>query len=430
MTTYAEEIKRAMNLYGYESLLPVQERVIPLIEEGKNLLVQAETGSGKTAAYLIPLIRQDKKILVLAPTRELAVQIAEECEKLSIYTRRKQAACIGGIDIQKQENILRYHPSSVIGTPGRILDLLDQNKLDTAFDAIVLDEADALFSTGQFETVRDILNALGTAQFICLSATMNEQLQDFFTDDFETVIFDEKKLKSSIQAYRLMTEHKFRTLLKILNKEPVTQAIVFVKYRSTAAELAKKLAKRDILCEGFSAAVEEKDRLRIIRDLKAGKIRVLIATDAASRGLDAEGVSHIIHYDPPADEDAFIQRSGRTAHRQNSGTAILLLKQEEMTDAYEKIPEYTFIGSENELNKPLSFEKEEKSIYRYMIRGGRKDKIRPKDVIGALCTLMEFEKIGNLEIQDNYCLVITYAPVYIDSIRIKGKLRKIVIRKE
>nr|MCR5794462.1 DEAD/DEAH box helicase [Solobacterium sp.] len=366
MTRYTEEIKKAMDAYGYERLLPVQEKVIPLVEEGRNLFVQAETGSGKTAAYLIPLIRQDRKILVLAPTRELAVQIAEECEKLSVYTRRKQAACIGGIDIRKQENILRYHPATVIGTPGRILDLLDQDKLDTEFDAVVLDEADALFATGQFETVRDILHWVRCGQFICLSATMDEQLKGFFPHEFETVILDRKQLNTSIQAFKLLTEHKFRTLLKILNKEPVQQAIIFVNYRSTAAELAKKLAKRGILCEGFSAAVEEKDRLRIIRDLKAGRLRVLVATDAASRGLDAESVSHIIHYDPPADEDTFIQRSGRTAHRQNSGTAILLLKQEELTDEYAGLPDYIFLSGENDLDQPLEKKTEENGIYRYM----------------------------------------------------------------
>lgn len=435
---YKEEVMKAFHELGYKELLPVQQQAIPMIEQGCSLFLQAETGSGKTAAYLIPILSAGSKALIIAPTRELALQIEEEAGKLAVYTRLRTAALIGGIDQKSQENKLRLHPDLIIATAGRLLDLFQQNKLDPAeMETVVLDEADQILSTGQYDDVRKVIEQIGhPVQTICVSATWNERFAGYLPENFEKLVIHDNRLNTSIDAYHILTDNKKKTLRRILTHEKISRAIIFVNHRSDAERLAQKLQNMNILSAAFSAALEERKRIKILKAFKDGEIRILTATDAAARGLDIPDVSHIIHYDLPFDAETYIHRSGRSAHQQNSGISIALLDSHDLeTEDGRKIrddtPQYDIhTGEENDLTIPLQEGEKRKTNTRILtIKAGRNDKIRPRDIIGALCQLMPFEKIGVLDIQDHYSTVVLLDPdVEIREITIKGKKRKAEIR--
>lgn len=440
-----DALRKTLNELGYTNFLPVQKKAIPAIESGKDLFIQAETGSGKTLAYLIPVLEKTDpysdhtEALIIAPTRELAVQISDIAKKISVRTGHHIITLIGGLDIHKQENALKHRPVILIGTPGRIRDLLDQNQIDLSHLKItVLDEADQIISTGQREETEAILKGLSHYQTVCLSATHSDLLNHFFPHDHEEIILSTDHLNERITAYYIETENKPRTLKQLLSCLPIEQAILFTNYKQDANRIAENLRKKKILCSAFSSDFEEKQRLSILKDFKEGKIRLLIATDAAARGLDLSNVSHIIHYDVPVDDQTFIHRSGRTAHQGNTGTIISLLnKEDEETETGQMILKTgtSFqIPAEkgSDLSRPLKKAKEkETDTVLVQINAGRKDKIRPKDIIGSLCTLFDFKEIGVLEIQDTFSTVtILKKDIHLpDHIRIKGKNRKIFVRR-
>lgn len=440
-----EQLNKTLKELGYTTLLPVQQKAIPAIESGKDLFIQAETGSGKTLAYLIPVSEKTDpysdhtEALIIAPTRELAVQISDIAKKISVRTGHHIITLIGGLDIHKQENALKHRPTVLIGTPGRIKDLLDQKKIDLShLKMTVLDEADQIISTGQREETEEILKGVHNDQIICLSATHSDDLNAFFPHEHEELILSTDHLNERIEAYYIETENKPRTLKQLLSSLPVEQAILFTNYKQDADRMAENLRKKHILCSAFSSSYEEKQRLSILKQFREGKIRLLIATDAAARGLDLTNVSHIIHYDVPADYATFIHRSGRTAHQGNHGTIISLLnKEDEESETGKQILKTSQpITIENnrgsDLSRPLKKKKEkETDTSLVQINAGRKDKIRPKDIIGSLCTLFDFKEIGVLEIQDTFSTVtILKKDIHLpDHIRIKGKNRKIFVRK-
>ena len=440
-----ELLNKTLKELGYTELLPVQKKAIPAIESGKDLFIQAETGSGKTLAYLIPVLEKTDpysdhtEALIIAPTRELAVQISNIARKISVRTGHHIITLIGGMDIHKQENALKHRPTILIGTPGRIHDLLDQKKIDLSYLKItVSDEADQIITTGQREETEEILKGLHDYQTVCLSATHSDLLNTFFPHEHEEIILSSDQLNERIEAYYIETENKPRTLKHLLSSLPIQQAILFTNYKQDADRIADNLKKKHILCSAFSSSYEEKQRLSILKQFKEGKIRLLIATDAAARGLDLTDVSHIIHYDVPVDYATFIHRSGRTAHQGNNGTIITLLnKEDEETETGKQILETGKpLSSENEegsdLSIPLRKKKEkETDTTLIQINAGRKDKIRPKDIIGSLCTLFDFKDIGVLEIQDTFSTVtILKKDIHLpDHIKIKGKNRKIFVRK-
>jgi len=341
-----DELIKGMRSLGYETYLPVQEEVIPVIQNGKDCLVQAETGAGKTAAYLLPVLNdlspytEKPEALVIAPTRELAVQIQRTAEKLSAFAKLHCVCAIGGLDIEKQENALKHYPAMVIGTPGRLCDLFRQSLLDLShLKYLILDEADQIVSTGQAQELRFLLDQISDVQTVCLSATVDETVQSVFRGDYEKLIFNDKtKVNRAIEEYYLLTENKNKALYELLEHTEITSAIVFVNYRSSARKISEQLQKKNILSASFSADDEEKKRLRILRDFKDGNIRILCATDAMARGIDITDVSHIIHYDLPMDLSTYVHRSGRTAHQGNTGIVITLIEEaEQETETAQKI---------------------------------------------------------------------------------------------
>lgn len=437
-----EEIKRALEEIGYLPLKQVQSEAIPLIDSGKNVLIQAETGSGKTAAFLIPLIHsidpksEKTSALIIAPTRELAIQINHEAEQIATYTGVHTVVVVGGLDRQKQENALRHRPHIIIGTCGRILDLQQSGLINfTDLKYLVLDEADLIYSTGQAKEADLILKLIPDVQRICTSATGKNMARRFLAKDTVELILNQEQLNQHIDAYYIETSHKETTLDQLLLHLPITSAMLFVSMKSEAEKISKHLKMEGILAEDFSSAHNEKSRLKIISRFQNGDIRILVATDAAARGLDLPDVSHIIHYDLPIDYETYIHRSGRTAHQGGNGISILLMNYEEKeSDIGRKIIETANVFHINEsitsdLSVPISKTKKQKtSAKTYLIRAGRKDKIRPKDIIGTLCAIMDFAQIGKLEIQDNYSLVDIYDDTNLknkNKIKIKGKEKKI-----
>ena len=417
----------------------VQKAAIPAIMDGNSLFIQAKTGAGKTYAYLIPSVANvypqsaDTQILIIAPTRELAVQVNESAERICPFFNVHPVVCIGGLDIDRQINALRHRPHIIIGTPGRLNDLLQQGKIRLDhIRMLIMDEADQIISTGQKEEVHLLLRHIpADVQMVALSATSNPEVMQFLPQNTEKLILDENRVNERIDVKHIITDQRQETLLNLLKHLPVTTAIVFTNYKEDANQLSELLQKQGILSSAFSSYFEEKKRLSILKQFREGKIRVLVATDAAARGLDISDVSHIIHYDLPMDKETFIHRSGRSAHQGDNGTTILMGKDEQQIRAF--TTESTPLTLDESYICDLSVPYEKKTVasdtLKIRIHAGRKDKIRPKDVIGALCTIMNFNDIGTLEIQDTFSSVILLKRdiTLPQRITIKGKNRKLSI---
>lgn len=417
----------------------VQKQSIPAIAEGKNLFIQAKTGAGKTYAYLIPSVAcvdpqsNDTQVLVIAPTRELAVQIGESAERICPHFNVHPVVCIGGLDIDRQINALRHRPHIIIGTPGRLNDLLQQNRIRlNHLRMLIMDEADQIISTGQKEEVYSLLTHVPSGiQMVALSATSHEEVMQFLPDNTKKLILDENRVNDRIDVRYVITENRQETLLHLLQHLPITTAIVFTNYKEDANQISELLHNNSILSSAFSSYFEEKKRLSILKQFKEGKIRVLVATDAAARGLDISDVSHIIHYDLPMDVQTFIHRSGRSAHQGDTGMTILMGMDEQQISAYSDTCTPLSIDETYVCDLSIPYKKQEIQNNTLMIRihAGRKDKIRPKDVIGALCTIMDFNDIGTLEIQDTFSSVILLKRdiTLPQRITIKGKSRKLSV---
>lgn len=414
-----QQLEKAMRELGCWPLNSLQEEWIPRIEEGQDCFLQAQTGSGKTLAFLFPAAERidpalsSPQVLILSPTRELAAQTADTARQLTVYTDIHTACLIGGLSASKQENVLRTCPHMIIGTPGRISDLLGQGRICLSdIRMIVMDEGDLILSTGQKDTVLAILNQCPSCQRLCVSATYHAAIREWLPD-VQADCAEEAAVRAEAVQYRIRTDSKYRTLLDLLAHTDITRTILFVSYKSTAYTLAQKLEKAGIPARDFSSRYEEKQRLAVLKEFREGSVRVLAATDAAARGLDIRGISHIIHYELPADYETYVHRSGRTAHQNSSGTVITLLDEEDMhTDLGKRIcaesTEYVMdMSLRYDLSVPLPKESVPSvSVQKVIMKKGRKDKIRPRDILGALCTVLPFEEIGTIEIQDHSSMII------------------------
>lgn len=431
---------KAIKACGYTSLTPVQNKVIPLLLTDKQLVVQAETGAGKTAAFLIPAIEKTTaentiQTLIIEPTRELALQTASEAERLSVYAKVSSASLVGGLNIEKQERRLKNGVQMIIGTPGRLNDLYHQGLLDLShLKLLILDEADQIIGTGQKEECEEVLMHC-ECQTALFSATVSDDVLSFMAGDYTDIRMNKAEVSTRIHPYYCLAEDKKEALVRILTHLPVTSAIVFVKYKDETLELAKYLGSRHILASAFSSHYEERSRMKILEAFRQGETRVLVSTDAAERGLDLPEVSHIIHYDLPETPASFIHRSGRSAHQSDTrGTVIVLMNANDTRTQMGKtiLKNYDRISPEEktyDLSVPIPKEKKRSpDVTKILIRAGKKDKIRKKDIIGALCTRIPFEDIGVLDVQDTYTAAVILKPIDPDTLNplsVKGKKRKV-----
>ncbi|MFQ6370652.1 DEAD/DEAH box helicase [Shewanella sp. YIC-542] len=341
----SEELLRALNELGYEHPTPIQAASIAPLMEGKDILGQAQTGTGKTGAFALPLLNAiDQKcnapqILVLAPTRELAVQVAEAFTSYAKYLKGFHVLPIyGGQSMHQQLQALRRGPQVVVGTPGRVMDHMRRGtlKLDT-IKALVLDEADEMLKMGFIDDIEWILDQTpDDRQLALFSATMPEQIKRVANKHLESPInisiaASHTTVDSIEQRFIQVSQHnKLEALVRVLEVENTEGIIIFVRTRNSCMELAEKLDARGYACSPLHGDMNQQARERAIDQLKNGKLDILIATDVAARGLDVERIGHVINYDIPYDAEAYVHRIGRTGRAGRSGMAILFVTNREM----------------------------------------------------------------------------------------------------
>jgi ATP-dependent RNA helicase DeaD len=345
---------KALDEVGYETPTPIQEQTIPHVLAGKDLLGQAETGTGKTAAFALPLLaridlkRRDVQVLVLAPTRELAIQVAEAFQRYAAHLKGFHVLPVyGGQAYEGQLRQLKRGVHVVVGTPGRVMDHMRRGTLKlNGLDCLVLDEADEMLRMGFIEDVQWILEQTPEHhQTVLFSATMPmliRRIADQYLNDPEHIIIKERPTAAATinQRYWMVVgRHKLDALTRILEAEPFDGVLVFVRTRTATVELAEKLQARGYACAPLNGDIPQKKREQTVAQLKKGTFDILVATDVAARGLDIERISHVINYDIPHDTEAYIHRIGRTGRAGRSGEAILFVapRERRLLHSIEKI---------------------------------------------------------------------------------------------
>lgn len=331
-------LQKALVDVGYETPSPIQARIIPHMLEGVDVLGQAQTGTGKTAAFALPILaRLDLKqklpqVLVLAPTRELAIQVAEAFQKYARHLPGFHVLPIyGGSDYRGQFRQLQRGVHVVVGTPGRVMDHMRRKSLDLSnLQTLVLDEADEMLRMGFIDDVQWILEQTPEERQIALfSATMPDAIRRIakrhLTDPREISIEVKTVTNEAIRqrVWMMAGVHKLDALTRILEVEDFDGMIIFVRTRILTAELADKLAARGYSVAALNGDIPQKQREQTVESLKSGKLDIIVATDVAARGLDVQRVSHVINYDIPSDVEAYVHRIGRTGRAGREGDAIL-----------------------------------------------------------------------------------------------------------
>jgi ATP-dependent RNA helicase RhlB len=340
-----EQVMRGIADAGFTECTAIQEKTLPIALSGKDVAGQAQTGTGKTAAFLVTLFtrllarpRETKenhpRALILAPTRELVVQIENDAQLLGSHTGFSIQAIYGGVDYQKQRNALKEGADIIIGTPGRLIDYLKQKVYTLKqIEALVIDEADRMFDMGFIADLRFILRRLppfDKRQNMMFSATLNQRVMELayeFMNLPEKVSATPETMTAErvVQVlYHVASKEKFPLLLGLLRREGMIRTMIFVNTKRETEFLCDRLNANDFPCKVISGDVDQKRRLRILDDFKEGKLPILIATDVASRGLHIDGVSHVINYDLPQDAEDYVHRIGRTARAGAEGKAISL----------------------------------------------------------------------------------------------------------
>jgi len=336
----ASPLLKALDEVGYETPSPIQAATIPLLLDGRDVLGQAQTGTGKTAAFALPLIsnidlkQKDPSVLVLAPTRELAIQVAEAFQKYAKHMKGFHVLPIyGGQDYSGQIRALKRGVHVVVGTPGRVMDHMRKGtlKLDN-LSAMVLDEADEMLRMGFIDDVEWILEQTPDKRQIALfSATMPSQIRRIATkylNNPEQVTI--KNVTATAETIRqrfwpVSGVHKLDALTRILEAETFDAMIIFVRTKNSTVELADKLEARGYASAALNGDIQQKQRERTVEHLKNGKLDIIVATDVAARGLDVQRISHVVNYDIPHDTESYIHRIGRTGRAGREGDAILFV---------------------------------------------------------------------------------------------------------
>ena len=331
---------RACESLGYTEPTPIQQQGIPVILSGRDLIGCAETGTGKTAAFLLPIIqkisekaRPGVRVLVLAPTRELVSQIHQNYRELNRGKNNRAVAIIGGANAQTQISNLRRQASVVIATPGRLLDLIERRALSlSTIEYLVLDEADRMLDMGFLPAIRRILDMVPEKkQTMLFSATMSPEIERLARTTMKEPALVEVsprgKAATTVDqvAYPVAQESKTALLLDLLEREKFERVLVFARTRRGAERLSHILGARDHSVNRIHSDRSQSQREAALRGFRDGRTRVLVATDIAARGLDVDAVSHVINYDVPSAPEDYVHRIGRTGRAGNSGRAITLV---------------------------------------------------------------------------------------------------------
>lgn len=345
--------QKSLKRMGFEEATPIQEGTITFALEGRDIIGQAQTGTGKTAAFGIPLIEKvDPKntvvqALIIAPTRELAIQSSEELYKIGYDKRARILSVYGGQDISRQIRALKNKPQIIVGTPGRILDHIKRRTLKLEnVETLVLDEADEMLNMGFIDDINAILeNVPSERQTLLFSATMPapiRKIAETFMKDPEIVKIKSKEMTvENIDQYFVKSQEreKFDILSRLLDVHQPELAIIFGRTKRRVDELAHALNIRGYLAEGIHGDLSQAKRLSVLRQFKENKIDILVATDVAARGLDISGVTHVYNFDIPQDPESYVHRIGRTGRAGKSGLAVTFVTPREM--GYLRIVEET-----------------------------------------------------------------------------------------
>ncbi|WP_136796326.1 MULTISPECIES: DEAD/DEAH box helicase [Desulfosediminicola] len=337
-----EPLLRALDSAGYTEPTPIQSKMIPHVLAGKDVVGQAQTGTGKTAAFALPLLSRIQpvkkarpKVLVLAPTRELAIQVSDSFKQYGTNMKQLRVLPIyGGQDYVGQLQQLDRGVHVVVGTPGRVMDHIRRGSLDlSTIESIVLDEADEMLKMGFLEDVEWILDQAPKERQIALfSATMPPSIRRIavthLNEPIEITIQNKTATASTISQQYLIVKNfqlKKEALNRILEIEEFEGMLIFVRTKMQTVELAEQLSDLGYSCAALNGDIAQSQRVRTVEQLKSGKLDILVATDVAARGLDVERVSHVVNYDVPFDAEAYIHRIGRTGRAGREGKAILFL---------------------------------------------------------------------------------------------------------
>ncbi len=338
-----ERLLRAIDEMGFEEPSPIQEKAIPPMLEGRDVIGQAQTGTGKTAAFCIPILQRltgqagVPRALVLTPTRELAIQVAEEISHVGRYTSVRVLPVYGGQHIDRQIKAIRQGVDVVIGTPGRLLDHIRRGTLRFGdLLVVVLDEADEMLNMGFIDDIEAILQVTpSNRQTLLFSATIPDPIVRlagrYMRDPVKIAIQPEHVTAPDIEQvyYEARPHERFETLCRILDSEAIERAIVFRRTKRGVDELTDQLRARGFSAEAIHGDLDQRQRNRVMQAFRQGDIDLLIATDVAARGIDVENVTHVINYDIPADPESYVHRIGRTGRAGRSGTAMTLVHPKE-----------------------------------------------------------------------------------------------------
>ena len=472
-----KDILKALDLLGLNTPTPIQREVIPHVLQKHDCIAQAQTGSGKTASYAIPLCElveweeNKPQVMILTPTRELAMQVQQEITDIGKLKRIKAPALYGKQSFKGQEKDLKQKSHMVVGTPGRVLDHLERGTLFTGcIGYLVIDEADEMFHMGFIEQVEQILSYLPNDRVTLLfSATMPKEVvrlaEQYMHNPVQITIEGEqlssRKITHSYYSCDGMhTDERIDLLKKILKVHNPDSCIIFANMRSEVEDIYDALWDDGFSCGRLHGGMEQWERTEVMRDFKKGLFRYLVATDVAARGIDVENISLVVNYELPHERETYIHRIGRTGRAGQNGMAISLLERYEQSElkALEKLleqeiaelslPDETAMEqAEAAFRAKMDEEPEEKGnrnaalkeqILKLQIDDGKKAKIRPVDIVGTICAIpgLEAKDIGVIQILDWTSTVEILngkGQLVLDTLQtkpIKAKVRKVRVAKE
>lgn len=434
----SSELLETIDILSYKNPTKVQEKVIPLALDGKDVVVKSQTGSGKTAAFAIPICElvdweeNRPQALVLTPTRELAMQVREDFFNIGRFKRLKVAAIYGRAPFYYQQRELKQKTHIVVGTPGRIIDHIEKDTLDISnVKYLIIDEADEMLSMGFLEQIETIINSLPKDRMTMLfSATLPEDIEilcdRYMKKPIYVEIEDENVTVDLIdqEGYIVDEAEKIQLLKDITIVENPDTCIIFANTRERVDEIFIELNRSNYTCDKIHGGMEQRDRTKVMENFRQGYFRYLVATDVAARGIDIDNITHIINYDLPKESESYVHRIGRTGRVGKAGKAISFITPRDerslidIEDYIEKsIPikdrpsQEQVLSLKNDFEdkmklkaeiKELKGEELSKYIMKIHINAGRKTKMRPVDIVGTLCNLegMTADDIGIIDIQD------------------------------
>jgi ATP-dependent RNA helicase DeaD len=344
--SFHPDVEKGVRIAGFKEPSPIQEMSIPIVAEGKDMIGQAHTGTGKTAAFGLPMIDKIAKgecerALVITPTRELATQVSDELYHLGRFAGIRTLTVYGGVGYGRQIALIHKGVQIVVATPGRLKDLYKKGKIDTFNpEIVVLDEADEMLDMGFLDDIKEIFEYIPqNRQTLLFSATMPEPIKELansilYKPEFISVIGDEETTNNIIeQVYYVINENqRDEAIVNLLESEDVDKCIIFCRMKREVDRLSEHLEALGFSAKGLHGDVEQEDREAIIKGYRRGEIKIMVATDVAARGLDVKNVSHVFNYHIPFDPQSYVHRIGRTGRAGKSGKAITLVSTEEFRE--------------------------------------------------------------------------------------------------